>query len=62
MASFDRTIEIQVTKGRSLPLYVTDWIEYVRAALESGDDWRAAEAVPLPEDTIPARSGPWLVQ
>ncbi len=51
-ASFDRTIEIQVMKGRALPAYVLDWIEHVRAALDVGQTGRDA----------PARAAPRLVQ
>ena len=54
--SFVRNIEIQVMRGRGLPAYVESWIDYVRAALETGKDWSASD------EAAPAFAAPRLVQ
>lgn len=61
-AAFDRTIEIQVMKGRALPAYVLDWIEHVRLALGKSADVRDASSASAPAAEVPPRAAPRLVQ
>ena len=61
-ASFDRTIEIQVMKGRALPAYVLDWIEHVRLALGGAADVRDTASSTALDGKKLARRTPRLVQ